>query len=305
MMDVEVEEELCPVLLVGKRVDGQEEEVGMIGPELIKQSGMLQSARSLDRKEERIVVDVLPELLHLLIRFAKLVVLHNNNNNNNTTVKKGTDQKGVDHILLPVRSLPPEFNFQNRVAHLPYIVGFDTKLGEFLDILAERPYVVLQCAQTAERLLWEPAQTAMWLKFGTILRGLSLPFIELIWPPSTSSSSSAPTASSSTASPSSSTASQQEEYKLALAAAVARTTKFFPPPTEPKTTDKKDQKHSVANPPANNSTAAVKAKSKSRPTMASIAKTSPTVPAFYSHPTNLDSAIADLARWHTYVNAPS
>jgi hypothetical protein len=69
---------LKPLLLVGKRLgSGEEEEVCIIPPELIRQSKYLAGIRLYDENEPRVVIDEAPQLLHLLARFALLVHQHN------------------------------------------------------------------------------------------------------------------------------------------------------------------------------------------------------------------------------------
>jgi hypothetical protein len=178
--DVSIDEdekvEMRPVMLVGKGENGSEQEVALLSADLIKQSLFLMGTRWADKTEPRIVLDVPSQLVHLLVRFGQLVVKHNAHPPLSTETLKRR------YVPLPVKHLPPRLTAQNRAMHLPHIIGYSTELAEFLNIVAENPYCVYQCAVAAERLLWEPAQTAFLLKFGTILDGLSLPFAELIWP---------------------------------------------------------------------------------------------------------------------------
>jgi hypothetical protein len=207
-MDVGAEDEavlraMRPLMLVGRRVDGSEEEVGRIDAEMIRHSTFLTNMRWSDKTTERVVLDIYPELLHLLVRFARLVLQHNaraavaapapaNINGSAGPDAKNAGTGGVvqavnggrsgGRAVLPLQRLPPRMNAGNRAKHLPLVIDGDPDMAEFLNILAERPHCLYQCAEAAERLLWEPAQTAFLLKFGTILFGLSLPFMELIWP---------------------------------------------------------------------------------------------------------------------------
>ena len=63
--------------LVGKREDGVEEVVGVLEPELLRQSAVLRGALA-DKTADRLVVDIHPELLHLIVRFGRLVIKHMN-----------------------------------------------------------------------------------------------------------------------------------------------------------------------------------------------------------------------------------
>jgi hypothetical protein len=167
-LDDDGERAVRPILLVGVSGDGREEEVALLGPDLIRQSAVLTGARWSDATEARIVIDVRPGLLQLLVRFGKLVQQHN--------------AIGASKVKLPVAELPPALLAKNRGTHLPHVIGNSSVLAEFLDILGGSPYLVYLCAQAAERLLWEPAMTAFLLKFGICIHGLSLPQVELIWP---------------------------------------------------------------------------------------------------------------------------
>lgn len=176
VIDEDEKMEIRPVMLVGKGANGADEDVALLNADLIKQSLFLMGTRWADKTEPRIVLDVPSQLVQLLVRFGQLVVKHNAHPPPTTEVLKRR------YLPLPVKHLTPRLTAQNRAMHLPHIIGYSVELAEFLNIVAENPYCVYQCAVAAERLLWEPAQTAFLLKFGTILDGLSLPFAELIWP---------------------------------------------------------------------------------------------------------------------------
>jgi hypothetical protein len=167
-----------PLVLVGRRADGVEEAVGTLTPDLIRQSAFLMGIRWSDKTSERVVVDVYPQILKLLVRFGRLVLEHNQL----AAAQQSTASSEIKLLPLPIKTLPVHLGPHNRAMHLPHMIGYSVVLADFLNILAERPFCVYQCAQAAERLLWEPAQIAMLLKFATILHGLSLPFMELIWP---------------------------------------------------------------------------------------------------------------------------
>ena len=188
IMEDDEKQEMRPLMLAGTLADGKEQDVALLGPDLIKQSLVLTNTRWSDKTTDRIVFPILPALLQLLVRFGKLVTQHNQlvarrseGGSKSTTYATAS---GDQLLPLPIKTLPSDFTFQNRAMHLPYIIGFSPVLAEFLNIVAERPYTGLQCAQAAEHLLWEPAQTAFLYKFGNFCKGLSHPFIELIWPES-------------------------------------------------------------------------------------------------------------------------
>lgn len=163
-MDIDVsEEDLKPLVLYGTRRGAVVHEAGQVDSVLIRQSAMLTASRWNDAKESKLVLDVDDRVLTILIRFGNLVAKHNS---------KG-DQK---HVLPQTKNLPSK-----RLAQLPYVIGHSVALGTFLDQVSTRPHVLLQCAQAAEKMLWEPAQTAFLLKFGAFLHGMSLPFMELVW----------------------------------------------------------------------------------------------------------------------------
>jgi len=175
-MDIEEEVEggeLAPLTLVGSTLDGKERDVALISQDLIRQSSFLMGIRWSDKTTRRVVVKIYPEILHLLVRFGNLVLEHNR------MVVKG----GVSALRsLPVVNMPAHLGSHNRAMHLPVIIGNSPQLAEFLDLVAERPYVACQCAVAAEMMLWEPAQSAFLYKFGNLLRGMSHPFMELVFP---------------------------------------------------------------------------------------------------------------------------
>jgi hypothetical protein len=167
-LDVEAEQEtLKPIMLVGQNPeDGKEVEIGVLGPEMLALSTFLRGCRSLDSalNELRVTVNVRPQILTLLYRFAQLVLKHN------TT-------SPVSRRLPTPTPIPKN---ANPIQYLPDMIGHSAVLAEFVDIISEQPLLTYQCAAAAERLLWEPACTVFTTKFGALLHGLSIPFIELI-----------------------------------------------------------------------------------------------------------------------------
>jgi hypothetical protein len=70
----------------------------------------------------------------------------------------------------------------NRGRHLPHLIGYDAHIAAFLDSLARWPYAMLQCALVADQMMWEPADIVFLHKFGNMMDGLSIPYMELLWP---------------------------------------------------------------------------------------------------------------------------
>lgn len=204
----EGERQRRPIRLVGRReVSRDEVEIGQIEPATIALSKVLSAACDFDPSTTRIVVDVEPEVLQLLLRFTDIVVRHNAkclpaqvlprssypvsaattphkivpSNDNTLNPNHPINNADTKANLNTTNLVDMGGDWKNRARHLPLVLGESAELGAFMDALVEEPAALWAMHVGAERLLLEPAQTATLLKFATLLDGLSIRLQEIVW----------------------------------------------------------------------------------------------------------------------------
>lgn len=153
------------------KITGTTLELASVPPEIIVMSGMLSSARSFDEKTTKLQVDVSALALELVLRFCRMVIKHNQ-----SFPKKQLPI--LSYIHAEKGELLFKTDFQNRIKHLPLMIGNSVQLGNFLDELSFDPIVLYECLKVSRSLLLEPAFTVFELKWANTLYGLSLPQME-------------------------------------------------------------------------------------------------------------------------------
>jgi hypothetical protein len=151
-------------------------ELASVPPEIIVMSGMLSSARSFDEKTTKLQVDVSALALELVLRFCRMVIKHNQ-----SFPKKQLPI--LSYVHAEKGELLFKSDFQNRIKHLPLMIGNSVQLGNFLDELSFDPIVLYECLKVSRSLLLEPAFTVFELKWANTLYGLGLPQIEATMDP--------------------------------------------------------------------------------------------------------------------------
>jgi len=153
--------------------------------QLIALSNVWKTALDTDPSETKLQVPMDGNTLLLLLRFGALVIAHNTQRRNavepwlplpqtqytRKVVKtdKAKDQKDETETVKFID------DWKHRARHLPLVLNHDIELARFLDNL---PALALDpLRRAAQRILMEPAESALLLKLGMLLDGMSLPMM--------------------------------------------------------------------------------------------------------------------------------